>query len=221
MHTEPRFRVFFIYGRGKKTPNQPWDLVFPDAADGYPVPLEKVFKAFAYVDSRFDYDFLVRTNLSTFWVLESLLKHLDSLPSKLCYEGDGPLPPKGRKYYVSGTDTIVNRAMITSWLNNPPGPHALEYGAEDQAMGRYFHLTLGAPLRASNMHFMEHLVSNPELNAQIAHEISEAEALNQSHFRIKTQHGNRVFVDETIALSLLRHYYGKKIGILAQVTNSA
>ena len=79
-------------------------------------------------------------------------------------------------------------------------------------MGQFFHIKLGAPLVSSNMHFMEHL--QPEgLESQISSEIASADALGQSHFRIKSRGSAsmRTIIDGKIARALLQHYYNRTI----------
>ena len=213
MFTEPDVGIFFVYGGKEVALTQPWDLVFRHIPESYPVRLHKVYEAFALLDRLFDYDFMVRTNLSTFWVLGRLLRQLDRLPTKLCYVGDGPLPPwraAHERWYLSGTDTIVNRYMITSLVQQRDKLNW--HVPEDDAMGQFFHIKLGAPLVSSNMHFMEHL--QPEgLESQISSEIASADALGQSHFRIKSRGSTsmRTIIDGKIARALLQHYYNRTI----------
>ena len=214
--SEPSIKVLFIYGKKEVTPIMPWDLVFPNISESYPVHLDKVFEAFAYVDSQYQYDFLIRTNLSTFWVLRRLLEHLDELPTKMCYEGDGPLSGRGNySAYVSGTDTIVNRYMVTSMIEHKD---LLDFEKlpEDMAMGQYFHGILGAPIIPSSMHFVEHLRTDEDFENQMSQAIAEADSKRQSHFRIKTKvskkhRERRLHMDERIARALLGKYYNKTV----------
>ena len=76
-HRFPEIKTHFIYaGEDNKEP-KPSDLVFRNIKDSYPMNIERTLEAFKYVESKYDYDFLLRTNLSTFWDLERLLKNLD------------------------------------------------------------------------------------------------------------------------------------------------
>ena len=215
MTTEPAIKVLFVYGSRNDSSidhmsKMPYDLYYENIPDTYPVPIAKVLEAFKSIEHQYEYDFLVRTNLSTFWNLRALLEHLDSLPGKLCYAGDGPLPPSlpiEQRYYLSGTDTIVNRHMITAIVR-----HAAEYPAwasrldpEDSMMGEFFHKTLGAGLTSAGPYFMEHYTTE---NLQEIHmDIRNAEQQNKTHFRVKTRGGDRLQLDTFIMKNLLRHHY--------------
>jgi len=170
--------------------------------------IERTLKAFKHIESYYDYDFLLRTNLSTFWNFEQLLNNLNNLPTERCYQGDGPLPPWlsfEERYYLSGVDTIVNKRMITEIVTRCT---ELDMNTEeDSAMGKFFHKTLGASMIKSNMHFMEHFVNKDK--QQVLKEIKLAEKLNRDHFRIKSVN-NRETIDPFIMETLYEYYYGGK-----------
>ncbi len=117
------FKVLFVYGNRNgsfinEENKKEYDLYFNNIMDTYPsaVLVTKVIEAMRYIDSKYDYDFLVRTYLSTLRILAKLLEQLQEFPRRLCYAGDGPLPPwlpEKDRYYLSGINTIVNREMVT------------------------------------------------------------------------------------------------------------
>lgn len=153
MHLNPRVKVFFVYGSsGASLQQEAHDLIYPDIEENYnPGMLLKTVAAMETIHaSNFTYDFLVRTNIGTFWDLDALLEHLDELPTSLCYSGHGP---HGDGTYLSGVDTIVNRDMVTAMIT---AKASLRYHdvAEDQAMGFFFHGTLGAPFLPSRIFFL-------------------------------------------------------------------
>jgi hypothetical protein len=88
MRQEPRVKVLMVYGTSGAHLRNPFlvgdndgcDLIFSTVQDTYPVTIEKVLYAMKYIDGHYEYDYLVRTNLSTFWIWSRLLQHLDSLP---------------------------------------------------------------------------------------------------------------------------------------------
>ena len=44
-----------------------------------------------YIDATYEYDFFIRTNISTFWDFSILKRNLCKLPTSKCYQGDGLL----------------------------------------------------------------------------------------------------------------------------------
>ena len=156
MNEHDRIKAFFVYNTSANSmPKQSAnDLIFPRVRDNYYCQLEEVLWAFNYVENNYEYDFIVRTNLNTFWIWPRLLAHLDSLPSEGVYEGRGPLPknfPMRKRYYVSDVDTIISRRMIQLLLTDPSMLIYLvklskERISAEAALGVYFHNMLKAPL---------------------------------------------------------------------------
>ena len=72
-HLYPEVKTHFVYGAGGSEGALSSDLVYEDSPESYPVNIDKTLKAFKYIDSVYDYDFLLRTNLSTFWDIPRLL----------------------------------------------------------------------------------------------------------------------------------------------------
>ena len=205
-HLFPEIKTHFIYaGKDNSNPLSS-DLVFKDIKDSYPMNIERTLKGFKYIESKYNYDFLLRTNLSTFWDFERLLNNLNNLPTEKCYQGNGPLPPWlpfEERYYLSGVDTIVNKRMITGVITRHT---ELDMNIEeDGAMGKFFHKILNAPMIKSNIYFMEHFIDRNK--QQILKEIELAKTLNCDHFRIKSV-SNRGTIDPFIMETLYEHYYG-------------
>jgi len=222
----PSIKTYFVYAGDGLRERKDYDLVYQDVEDSYPMNIERTLKAFEYIDSKYDYDFLLRTNLSTFWDFERLLANLSDLPETNCYQGDGPLPPwkpESKRYYLSGTDTIVDGSMIEkivnideatrqSLISDVHGSRRRPRGTEpeDSAMGRFFHGFLGAPMLKSNIHLMEHFRS--EDKSGVLEQIRMAKLMNHDHFRIKSSWPdvNRGEVDTFIMETLYQEYYGEK-----------
>jgi hypothetical protein len=211
----PNIKTYFVYAGDELRERKGYDLVYEDVKDSYPMNIERTLKAFEYIDSEYDYDFLLRTNLSTFWDFERLLANLSDLPEINCYQGDGPLPPwvpPSERYYLSGTDTIVNRNMITELVSSTKENPSLRQelfakSEEDAAMGRFFHKILGASMLKSNIHFMEYFRS--EDKPEVLRQIRMAKLMNHDHFRIKSA-VDRGELDAFIMETLCQEYYGEK-----------
>jgi hypothetical protein len=207
MFKDSSFKVMFIYGKS--------DRVLTDYNDDYDIVSEyikeslgiaKVLEAFKVIENRFSYDYLVRTNLSTFWDFAKLNKHLDTLPKELCYSGDGPLPNyNSQGYYLSGVDTIVSTDMISSINNNIDKVDIHRYD-EDQSMGLYFHGVLRAPMLPNRICFFEDIRSTQQ-GESIRTRIDDAISNDKDHYRVKNSCNNREEIDSCVYKELLKKIY--------------
>jgi outer membrane protein assembly factor BamB len=164
MHQNPEVKVFLNYaGSGGKDGSgtesfiwQPYDLVYPHIPENYrPGMIQKTIAAMAYINQTYTFDHFVRTNIGTYWDFDALLNHTAGLPRApaMLYSGDGPF----QNYYVSGTDTIVTQPMISQLLQRQTEVDYMAF-EEDQAMGQFFHVRIGAPFYPSRIFFMERYV---------------------------------------------------------------
>ncbi|GAB5364839.1 hypothetical protein AAMO2058_001004800 [Amorphochlora amoebiformis] len=220
---EASIKVFFVYGTTGiflkdlgDTGDSEHNLVYPKLRDSYPVYVDKVVCAMKHIDDNYDYDFFIKSNLSTFWDLKALLRHLKELANKAVYEGDGPLPPwlePSKRYYVSGVDTIMNRYMVTALVKEADkvGNFTREMRKtrklEDQAIGMFMHVELGAPLKKSmGIQFVDFHRKDEKGLAEL---IQVAKGSNKTHYRVKsTSREKRAEIDLWVTHRLLREYYG-------------
>ena len=76
----PDVKVLLVYGAGTLFERQEYDLVYDDIVENYyPGMITKTLRAMEHIDQTYDYDFLIRTNLSTFWDFTRLLKRFNNL----------------------------------------------------------------------------------------------------------------------------------------------
>jgi hypothetical protein len=214
MNVDPSIKVFFVYG--KIQPNNileyydpDSDIIFENIEESYPVLIQKTIEAFKIIKTKIEFDFLIRTNLSTFWDFNKLHLHLNDLPVTNCYSGDGPLPNyNAQGYYLSGTDTIVTPEMINSIILNE---HKVDFQTvEDAAMGKYFHGVFGAPMLPNRICFFEDIYSNKEYD-KIIERIDNAKQNNKDHYRVKSVCENREIIDYFIYQCLLKNIYNIEI----------
>lgn len=210
------FKIYFVYGNltTELKFRDKYDLIFPHVEECYnPGMLKKTICAMEWIDKNCEnYDFFIRTNISTFWDLKATLRNLKKWKLKGdFYFGDGPLP--GYKLdgtYLSGTDTLVSKSMIKKMIVNK---ESLNYDCpEDEAMGNFFHGELGVKMWRSKMHFMEHF-KPPFLTAKIIIEIVKAKIKGEDHYRVKSLISCRLKTDLLIYKVLLLVIYGIRLRI--------
>jgi len=211
MNIDPTIKVFFVYGRifindALDDYDAESDILI-DTPESYPVYIKKTIEAMKIIQSKVTYDFFIRTNLTTFWDFKKLHLHLNELPTKNCYSGDGPLPGyNSQGYYLSGTDTIVTPEMIESIITNED---LVDFQlVEDAAMGKYFHGILRVPMLPNRICFFEDITSTNEYEYnKIINRINNAITENKDHYRVKTFSNNRQEIDLFIYKHLLKNIY--------------
>lgn len=208
MNLNKNIGIFFVYGKLFKpleNYDSETDFIFDDIPESYPVYIHKSIKAFEILNLKYNYDYLIRTNLTTFWDLNKLEMNLENLPKEKCYYGDGPLPTYDhRGYYVSGTDTIVSRDLINKILENK---EKIDYTiVEDASMGLFFHKYLKTPIISSNMCFYEDIQNYKSEYEKINDRFLKATKNNIDHYRVKNKI-NREYNDLFIYIYLLKKIY--------------
>ena len=74
---------------------------------------QKSIKAIEYINNKYSYDFVIRTNLSTFWHMENLFKLLDIKPKERFAAG------YAFQGFISGTGIIMSRDVGNLVASNP------------------------------------------------------------------------------------------------------
>ena len=109
MNKHPDIKTFFIYGRVPKSsvPHCKHDLFFNCSESLRPGILIKSLMAFTHILKNYDFDYVVRTNISTFWNFEGLSKVLDKLPKTNCLAG------RVEKHrFITGTNITISKDLV-------------------------------------------------------------------------------------------------------------
>lgn len=206
----PEVLVHFVYGDSGTQKLSPRDFLFRDIPENYiPGMARKTLRAMYHIREHFEFDYFLRTNLSTFWIWDRALERINKLPRQGTFAGTprscamvGGLPSP---VYVSGVDQVLTPDLVDLALANSTQIAHQGY-AEDWALTDFFR-NQGIMPRFSdprNIHILEHLTGDTT-RPQISQEIARAELLGCDHYRIKTQGGPDT--DLLTATQLLEHYY--------------
>lgn len=211
---DPTIRVFMVYAGTNNTfiPDED-DIIFDDIEENYyPGMITKTIRAIEYIDKNYGYDFLIRTNLSTFWDFETLHTRLDKQPITKCFTGTfRNCTYKGSKSpsYISGTNLVVSRDIVKTYIKNKDELCAYDL-PEDWALSQLL-IDRGYVPRASFPGAIHRLDTYNYLDENaILGEISKARSMGHDNYRIKNV-ANRDVIDVGIAKILLREYYEKEI----------
>mmetsp|Transcript_9099 Transcript_9099/g.16669 ORF Transcript_9099/g.16669 Transcript_9099/m.16669 type:complete len:758 (+) Transcript_9099:149-2422(+) len=231
MDKEPQLKVIFVYANtdydyskgtedlGKAKMLNSHDLQLTGVKERYPIFLDKTVAALKYVDANFEYEYMVRTNLASFWIFDRLLKHLEGLPTEKHYEGrqynfyehiEDTYHAEG--HLAAGWDIITSRDINTAIASN--STYAVEkYGegmTEDFAFGVYVRKDLGIPFVSNTVAEItgRNVTTKPEISN--LNSIIESLGGNQIMTRIKTAWAGdqRFCVDFPVFKALLAEFYG-------------
>lgn len=211
-------KVFLFYGKGSGLEPTDHDLIFENIAESYkPGMAQKTLAAMEYINENFDYDFCIRTNISTFWDLDGLAKFLDTIPKENCFTGEiGIFPPE----FIGGQAMVMSRDIVQKMVENKDQVLAnATKEAEDRLLNYYIQDTLKIPLLRNIIIFRIEKITGNNIEA-IRHEIRRGQERGVISFRIKNICGVRdlkeslpvrLTTDPYIAQELCSIYYNKKI----------
>ena len=216
----PDMRTFFIYANSKKASEAREDeLIFEHIPENdNPGIVAKSLEAMGVVHERYSYDYIIRSNLSTFWDLNRLSDRLDKLPKEKCFAGH-ILNARdfGRERYIAGYDLIFSRDVIEKIL--PYKKEIMDLGTnnkvwcnlEDIAISRAVQQYADTPITSypfrNDIMFMA--MDDGFSESQFKAYIEEAHRSGLDHYRVKNM-TNRL-TDKEIMRHLLKDTYGKTI----------
>ena len=212
MFAHPDIKVLFVYGAGTSFERKDYDLVYDDIPENYyPGMITKTLRAVEHIDNTYDYDYLIRTNLSTFWDFSRLLKRLENLPSTNCISGSRIWnTSKGitSAEYIAGVNLVLSRDLVKDIITNIDEVCSWSNIPEDLAISQHF-INKGVELHPHHPTACQRIVHITQDNVDIiAEEIKKAQNLNRDNFRIKNK--DRKF-DLIVLDYLLKECYEKTL----------
>lgn len=111
----PNVLVKFVYA-GDYVTNNVGDMVYAEVAENYhPGMLTKTLLAFGNLLREYSFDYLIRTNLSTFWHLDNLVDYCNTLPNDMVLQGS---LINMHKNWVAGYNMLMSRDVVQCLANN-------------------------------------------------------------------------------------------------------
>ncbi len=182
LHRNSQILVKFLYGSSGAPPYQPThsDMIFSDIGETYiPGILQKTLAGYAALEQECTYDFVIRTNLGSFWDFDKLMHALDQLPKQSdIYAGlSGQISFK----YISGAGFLLTPSLVRRLLADPPSSDE----TDDVAIGYKIVGDWGVDpieaLRADITGLVS--LSKEQLRARVLEAINEG----KYHYRIKSE----------------------------------
>ena len=215
MNENPNIKVLFVYGNSPTLIANEYDLVYDVFENDYPGMITKTLFAMKDIENTYDYDFLIRTNLSTFWDLNRLDQRLDKLPKTQCLTGT-PIKLKNNTgddyHYIAGYDMIVSRDLIRSIL-----PFSTEIINQKVLLNMEDLSICTAIEKYTNIKLSEYSFRNDAVMINIG-SFSESQYQqyinyqiknNIDHFRVRNRIDRNI--DKLIHRRLLQDIYGKSL----------
>jgi GR25 family glycosyltransferase involved in LPS biosynthesis len=169
--------------------------------------LNKTKIAIRYCNLNYSYDYIVRTNISSFWIFDNLVNFLQSNEKLNCIQG-WKLHNKKGECFISGTSIIVPSNLIPLLLTH----NEIKYKMDDVEISQHF-MSNGIDIINSmdkNKNFM-HLFKFSNLNSiKIKLKNIEKKLNNIIYFRVKNR-VDRETNDIYVMDKLLDLVYKKKL----------
>lgn len=210
VYNNPDVKIFFVYGNGIKFEPREYDLVY-DVLESYTAPCmaRKTVLAMEYIDQHFTYEYLVRTNLSTFWVLDNLVSSLSLLPKTKCLAGKiSYFEP----HYITGIAMYISFDLVPAIVRDQKTAlyFSPKYIPEDQMISQYFMNVCGViPIEFKIFSLIENLkeATAPKFDQILDLGVTQKKAA----YRVKNL-ANRYAIDTVIIQKLCQKFYNVDIG---------
>jgi hypothetical protein len=131
-------KVFLLFSEDSKTDDlsdiiKPNLLIHNNKESLIPGILEKTIYGFKYIDNTFDYNYIIRTNLSTFYIVNNLLKISTELNKRNLYAGF--IGMHGDIKFCSGACFWISKDIVKYCIKNQK---SLDFNLpDDVAIGKF------------------------------------------------------------------------------------
>jgi len=102
-----QIQIYLLFGRGsntKKFKDIQKNIIVAPCQENFNNILKKTILGIKYLNHIYNYKYLIRSNISSFWVIDNLLKVMKILPKSNVYAG-----PNNWDRYISGCGIIMSR----------------------------------------------------------------------------------------------------------------
>lgn len=199
MNTNPNVKVLFVYGENTAIgiDRTDEDLIY-DVYDTYDGPgyLQKTIKALEFIDKNFKYDYVIRTNSTTFWDFTNLCKKLDNLPNKNLYYGS--VASNYGVSFVGGSCILLTPDIVKIILHNQ---NQINFDL------KFEDVILGGFLQSLNIHGTNHTTSSEIIilsEIPKIEDIKNYESNGTLYYKIKCNDRTN---DRLVQEELLRYFF--------------
>lgn len=192
MHSEPSITSYFLEFHPEKEGIEGDTFFVKGKESMHPGCLDKTLACFKHF-AEADYDFIVRSNMSSLWNFPTLLKHLGTLPTQDLYSG--AVGRYNSIEFASGSGFVLSADVMRRLVTAPPGPNIVDDVDIGCILGN-----LGIKIKSA------HRVDILNLHDYNTHTYSDT----PYHYRIKWD-GMRHKETEAITRIMNRIYHGEEL----------
>jgi hypothetical protein len=158
--------------------------------------LQKTIKGMEFIDSNYEYDYIFRTNLSSFLIFDNFIKIVESLENNKVY--CGVINDYYIKKYISGAGIFISKDLVKYLINNE---NKLQYNiVDDVAIGYLLQTFIQNPLHRVDIcinYFNENTAYN-YIN----------EIINNNHYHVRIKNSDRNL--DIMYIDFLTNYFYKR-----------
>ena len=115
-------KIFLIFGNNVKTSdlnlNEEDKLILNTPENYIPGILDKTINAFTVINNSYNYKHIIRTNLSSFFILDNVIKRSNSLEDTNVYSGVNGVCGKTNIPFISGASMWLSRDNVQYIIDN-------------------------------------------------------------------------------------------------------
>lgn len=198
MNSHEHIKSFFIFGDGVDgSPVEEENNVirFPIKETYIPGILQKTIAAFQYIDENYEYDYILRTNLSSFIILDRLYQYVQN-NEHIMYGG-----VSGGEF-ISGSGILMSKECNKMVLKNRNDIN--EFVIDDVAIGRLLGNLHVSQTRIPRMDFSYYypFENNSDFQQQL-----EMLKTDDTYYHVRIMSPNRDSVDPYIYQRLIQTFY--------------
>ena len=203
-----KIKIFLLFGNNENTEEllvDKKDMLILNVVDNLiPGILQKTIKAFEYINVNYQYKHIIRTNLSSFFIVDELVKISNSLDSNNLY-ASLPLINHAYRHYVgqvgTGCGFWLSKDNIEYILNNE---NKINYTvADDIAIGKIMESKKFTKLKRIDIVSSNSWISGADLIeiSSITNDVYKSELLTKIinyghyHIRIKVEKDRNIDID--------------------------
>lgn len=199
----PNIKIYLMYGNSYQEDlniNPDNLLKFPVKETYIPGILKKTLRGFVHVYKKYDFKFILRTNISSFFIIKNLIAKSKTLPNEHYLYSGNKLFSKNT-WFASGAAFWINKKTLEFIILNAS---KIDYKViDDVSIGRL--IETNPKINIFNLTRFDYVENNKHILKNINNDLSK---INQHyHIRIKSRKSKKRVLDDVPIFQYLTNLY--------------